>query len=198
MHAYLIITTSASQAKEWVSGKAKDAKSVVLEFPVKTVKDTETLKKSVSLSYAKPTLIYLSNIELASLPAQNALLKMIEEPQKNICFVLHTTNKEKVIETIKSRCKIEMLTHRVEATQDTTAQEFYTLNTPKRLAVISKISKRPEAKEFLEKVIRVGHTKLKNGDNVGDILEQAVMTTNAIDANANIALQLTNFVIHID
>lgn len=197
MHAYLIVTTSNFQAKEWVSDRAKKTKAVVLDFPTKTVIDAKRLRKSTSLSFAKQTIIFIPNIEQASLPAQNALLKMLEEPQNNINFILHATNKEKVIETIKSRCKIEILRYYPDITPTLDTKDFYTLNTQERLSVVSKISKRPEAKEFIDKVIRLGHMKLKNGESVGDILELAVLTADAIDANANVTLQLTNFVVQI-
>jgi len=38
--------------------------------------------------------------------AQNALLKLLEEPPKHVYFCLCTTNPEKVIDTVKDRCQI--------------------------------------------------------------------------------------------
>ncbi len=38
--------------------------------------------------------------------AQNALLKLLEEPPKHVYFCLCTTNPEKVLETVKDRCHI--------------------------------------------------------------------------------------------
>lgn len=54
----------------------------------------------------KESQIYvLCGIENASIPAQNALLKIIEEPPKNIGFMLVTTQGYPVLPTITSRCR---------------------------------------------------------------------------------------------
>lgn len=50
--------------------------------------------------------VLLSHIEQASIPAQNALLKILEEPPPQIKFFLTTTSKEAVLETILSRCEV--------------------------------------------------------------------------------------------
>lgn len=49
--------------------------------------------------------VYVINgIDLLTLEATNSLLKFLEEPNKNTYAFLLTTNKKKVIDTIKSRC----------------------------------------------------------------------------------------------
>ncbi|WP_425380026.1 DNA polymerase III subunit delta' [Spiroplasma endosymbiont of Stenodema calcarata] len=49
--------------------------------------------------------VYVINgIDLLTLEAANSLLKFLEEPNKNTYAFLLTTNKTKVIDTIKSRC----------------------------------------------------------------------------------------------
>ena len=42
---------------------------------------------------------------MLSTAASNALLKTIEEPPKRVVFILATTNPERVINTIQSRCQ---------------------------------------------------------------------------------------------
>ena len=51
----------------------------------------------------KPRFILIDNIELLSISSVNALLKILEEPNDNINFVLINNNK-KVLPTLKSRC----------------------------------------------------------------------------------------------
>ena len=48
----------------------------------------------------------IKEIQNATLPAQNKLLKVIEEPQKFDRFIFTTTNLDAVLPTIKSRCQI--------------------------------------------------------------------------------------------
>ena len=51
----------------------------------------------------KPRFVLIDNIELLNINSVNALLKIIEEPNKNIYFILINNNK-KILPTLKSRC----------------------------------------------------------------------------------------------
>ena len=60
-----------------------------------------TLNKSSFNS--KPRLILIDNIDLLNINAVNSLLKILEEPNDNINFILINNNK-KILPTLKSRC----------------------------------------------------------------------------------------------
>ena len=47
----------------------------------------------------------IDECHMLSTAASNALLKTIEEPPKNVIFILATTNPERVLKTIQSRCQ---------------------------------------------------------------------------------------------
>ena len=51
----------------------------------------------------KPRLVLIDNIELLSINSVNALLKILEEPNDNIYFIL-INNHKKILPTLKSRC----------------------------------------------------------------------------------------------
>jgi DNA polymerase-3 subunit delta' len=51
----------------------------------------------------KPRLVLIDNIELLNINSVNALLKILEEPNENIYFILINNNK-KILPTLKSRC----------------------------------------------------------------------------------------------
>ena len=51
----------------------------------------------------KPRFVLIDNIELLNISAVNALLKILEEPNNNINFILINNNK-KILSTLKSRC----------------------------------------------------------------------------------------------
>jgi DNA polymerase-3 subunit delta' len=51
----------------------------------------------------KPRFVLIDNIELLNINSVNALLKILEEPNDNINFILINNNK-KVLPTLKSRC----------------------------------------------------------------------------------------------
>lgn len=55
-------------------------------------------------------IVYLPDVHLLHLEAQNALLKILEEPGDNNYFFLATSQPQKLIPTILSRCQIITLT----------------------------------------------------------------------------------------
>jgi DNA polymerase-3 subunit delta' len=51
----------------------------------------------------KPRLVLIDNIELLNINSVNALLKILEEPNDNIYFIL-INNRKKILPTLRSRC----------------------------------------------------------------------------------------------
>lgn len=69
---------------------------------VEKILEDQTLKPMIS-----PCKVYvINNIDKATIQAQNKLLKVLEEPNKNVFFILSATNLDAVLSTVKSRCKI--------------------------------------------------------------------------------------------
>jgi DNA polymerase-3 subunit delta' len=66
-------------------------------------------------SFIKPInhpykIFIINNFDVSTEEAQNKLLKVLEEPQQNVFFLLGVKNEEKVLPTIKSRCeKVKIL-----------------------------------------------------------------------------------------
>ena len=66
-----------------------------------------------AISYSQKTsfdnnyrIVLIDNIEFLNIYSSNALLKIIEEPNEKLIFILIHNNSKKIIETIKSRCII--------------------------------------------------------------------------------------------
>ncbi|NLG57686.1 MAG: DNA polymerase III subunit delta' [Clostridiales bacterium] len=53
--------------------------------------------------------VVLEDFDLFTVPAQNALLKAIEEPDQATSFILTATNEKAVLSTILSRCRLQRL-----------------------------------------------------------------------------------------
>lgn len=68
----------------------------------------EIINKSSYASYSKemPQLIVIWQAEKITLPAQNALLKILEEPPANFQIILIASTQAHLIETITSRCQL--------------------------------------------------------------------------------------------
>ena len=52
----------------------------------------------------RPRFILIDNVENLNINSSNALLKIIEEPNENVFFILIHNDKKKIINTLKSRC----------------------------------------------------------------------------------------------
>ena len=52
----------------------------------------------------KPRFILINNIEFLNINSANALLKVLEEPNKGVFFILIHNNSKKIKDTITSRC----------------------------------------------------------------------------------------------
>jgi len=94
----------------------------------------ETVRQLQELSSFKPyswpiSLFILSQLETASLPSQQALLKILEEPPAHIRLLLFCTTSQSLLPTILSRCQllnVESDTARnQQETNQGTAQTWY-------------------------------------------------------------------------
>lgn len=75
-------------------------KAIVVE-DIEEIIDTSNI-----LPLENPYKIYiLNNFDEANITSQNKFLKTLEEPPKNVVFLLNTTKTEMVLDTIKSRCE---------------------------------------------------------------------------------------------
>lgn len=72
------------------------------------IDDIRALRDAVKLSpvSAKKKVYIIDECHMLTTEASNALLKTLEEPPEHVIFVLATTEGEKVLPTIKSRCTI--------------------------------------------------------------------------------------------
>jgi DNA polymerase III delta prime subunit len=187
VHAYLI---TGPQAVNQIDTHIQKIGVIAIEFEIQKVEDVKPLREFLSLSQPRKTAIIIKNIHQASVEAQNALLKALEEPQENIVFLLTAITEETVLPTILSR--VEIITVQSAQASDTnqTASKFLQGSTAEKLAITSKIKTREDAIDFISGVI----------ETTKDIalLESATAAYSALAANGNIQLHLTNFVIKID
>lgn len=118
---------------------------------------------------SKNKAIILKNSQDITTEAQNALLKILEEPPPNTIVILTASNKETLLPTILSRCKIIKL----KKTFDLSEKEFVrhqtilasltTLSINEKLKLAQDYGKnKEEASIFLEKIIITARQQLIN------------------------------------
>lgn len=91
-----------------------------------TVLDIETARSIISFAQSPYTgeKIALISFHTASLPAQNALLKVLEDPRGDMRFILLTTDTSNLIDTVLSRVQHVPLGDSSQTIQDKHAREF--------------------------------------------------------------------------
>lgn len=72
------------------------------------IDDVRALKEAVhTLPYESPYKVYIiDEVHMLTKEAFNALLKTLEEPPEYVVFILATTEEEKLLDTILSRCQV--------------------------------------------------------------------------------------------
>lgn len=72
------------------------------------IDDIRELKEAVhTLPYESERKVYIiDEVHMLTKEAFNALLKTLEEPPSHVIFILATTEEEKLLDTIKSRCQV--------------------------------------------------------------------------------------------
>lgn len=68
------------------------------------ISQIRSVLERLSITSKLGRLVWIEEANLLTLPASNALLKALEEPGQNTLFVLTLKNKDKLLETIRSRC----------------------------------------------------------------------------------------------
>lgn len=63
--------------------------------------------------YNLPTLLFLGDLDKYSLPLQEGMLRLLEEPPQNLIIILYAQNKSQILATITSRCQFQSLSEKL-------------------------------------------------------------------------------------
>jgi len=127
--SYLIISKNQEERIEYTTKLCDELlisefDRTVVEIQTETTKKSDKIQKSIGIEeirsfqkklYLKPlkSLLKAGIIhanDTLTIQAQNALLKVFEEPPDNTILIITSTNKEMILETLCSRCTIVELT----------------------------------------------------------------------------------------
>jgi len=201
MHAYLFSGPDVDEVTKKVADFISDRKLKAIEFHLETIGQVRDLKNFVKLAQDANTIILIKNIDHATVPACNAFLKTLEEPQKNVQFILTASSVHSILPTIVSRCQVVKVTSsKRQVTRFENLEKFLSASVGGKLATIDKIRGREEALSFIENIIYQLHGTLHHQDKdlktIAQNLEFANFTLSALKANGNVGLQLTNFTLN--
>lgn len=141
------------------------------------IDDIRELKEAVhTVPYESPYKVYIiDEVHMLTKEAFNALLKTLEEPPAHVIFILATTEEEKLLPTIISRCQVFRMrepsrTEIATMVVDVAKQEKFTLGADAaNLIAIAADGSFRDALSITQKVF------LASGDAVGEVDEVAAI-----------------------
>lgn len=202
MHAYLLVGTNYGRVEERIETLVKATRSKVIEFNLEKIVDVRNLSSFTKLSLNSPTTILLKNIDKATHEALNAFLKNLEEPQKNLTYVLTAEKATGLLPTIVSRCQVILVGgKKADKKGIEFTERFLAMPATKKLREIEFIRKREDAQNFTKDLIYGMHKLFISGKKghyrLSKNLRFANKTLVNLNANGNVTLQLTNLIFHL-
>lgn len=203
MHAYLISGDNQNLIKKEVDRIVSLKNAQILNYQIDKISKVRQLEHFTKLKIAKPTIILIENIQSASTAALNAFLKSLEEPQKNLTYVLTCNTIYNLLPTILSRCQIINLkkTKKINEGEEKRYHDFFLNSSGQKFQTLKEIKSRQEAVEFFEKLILFLHQMLHSNKEDKYTIAKALLAANqtykALKLNGNVKLQLANFIVNL-
>lgn len=200
MHAYLVVGKDRREVDKEVGIVVKTINSTKLEFPFSKIEDVRELGKFISLKLGTSTCIILKNVDKTTDEALNAFLKILEEPQENLYFILTADNLYNLLPTIISRCQVIAANSLRSTVYSKDITEFFSKSLSEKFNAVGKIKKREDAINFLEELFMFTHENLtKSSSYVKSIRNLKIenSTINNLEANGNVSLQLINLIVNL-
>lgn len=142
-----------------------------------SIEEIKNLRRETGIFNKLKRIYLLQNFHVSSIEAQNAFLKLLEEPPKNVLFVLTTDNEEKLIPTIKSRVKTIHLEKKVSTKLNPKIKEVI------EKFIESKGFKFPTEEIALDDIIIFFHDRLKTDKKSGLIIKETLRIKSLLENN---------------
>jgi DNA polymerase III delta prime subunit len=201
MHAYLLISKDQDCIQKKVSEIAQSHNALVTPFDLQKIADVRELQTVTKLALSSPIVFFIQNVHTATSDALNAFLKQLEEPGKNVFYILSASSEDKVLPTIVSRCQvIRIMNYELRIKEEHDKNNLFTEPIGIQLQILDKIKKRDEAIEFLQSLIENLHrdlTQNKSSDLslITSYLSHAQHALTALEKNGNVTIQLARFIV---
>ena len=149
-----------------ITPEIEDKKGIIRKKDIKIIQIRELQKKlSLSPYFGKYKVAIIDDAERLTVSAQNALLKTLEEPEKNTVIILVCHNLEKILATIKSRCVVKKfglvgeedlmkISNQLENRKEMIVWSLGRPGLAIKLLDEKELSVKKEIKENLEKILR--------------------------------------------
>lgn len=209
MHAYIVTGgTGDSRAKHITQLLTPDTELIHLqaEKTTITIKQIHDLITTLSITGPRPRLVWVEEAQQLTLPAQNALLKMLEEPPRATTFYLTCQTKSSLLPTIVSRAahmQIEVTETSPSTSILSELKTIMSLSPGDRLVSIAKRD-RNESIDWISEIELALRTKLSDPNlttgNYSMLVKIARLAQDAhtqLAANCSVSLVTQNFLLSL-
>lgn len=201
MQSFLIVSKDKQKQKEYLADFFTQEK--LQAFDIVRVKEEgaigidhiRTIQKALFLKpLGDKKAIVIYNAQNATLQAQNALLKMLEEPPSHTIIILTAAKKESLIPTIQSRCQIIELA-KEEENDATLVPELQSLSIAEKLVLAEKVGKSKDtALLWVEDAIRMYRDRLRTKPSHASLtaitfLQKAYTTVQTTNVSPRLVLE---------
>ena len=166
------------------------------------IEQVRELKKNLSLKpYSAPVkLAFIPEAEKLTLPAQNALLKTLEEPSPKSLIILSSSNPKLLLPTIVSRCQIIRLPSEPQMEiNKSVINHLLNSGVGERLKIAAQYSQnKEEAIKFTQIQLLIWREKLlkNHSPQVVENIRRLQATLQMLQANVNPGLALGNLLLN--
>ncbi len=157
MQSFLVVAKEKAKTSAYISNFIKEKGIDPIDIDLQTfekamgIEDVRNIQKKIFLKpfKGKTKAVVIQAYENITTEAQNALLKVLEEPPANTIIIISAAKKELLLQTIISRCKI------IELKQETTNlihnEEILAFNNSLNLLLKGKIGDKLKAAQDIAK-----------------------------------------------
>jgi DNA polymerase III delta prime subunit len=167
-----------------------------------TIKQIHELNGPLSIQARLPRIVWIEEANLLTIPSQNALLKMLEEPPANTNFYLTCSSKSSLLSTILSRTKSIRLTNNISIVDSAVLTEIKRVMSLSPGDRITNIIKRDRKESItwicqielaLKDKLRSKNLTDNNLQMLAKIAKSALKSHSALLANCSVGLVTQNF-----
>ena len=169
------------------------------------IKDIITLQSQLSITPRLPRIIWIEEANLLTPPAQNALLKLLEEPPRQASFYLTCDSHQSLLPTIRSRCSHLALATSAPIASTILADLKVTLaqSPGARLANIPKLD-RPQAIQYFHQLEAALKEQLSSGAKsipqykfLAQLAHGVQLALEQLTHNVGVTLVYESFLLHL-
>ncbi len=199
MISHLLISEKRRQADKYVKQNFSVNENLFFEITPSatkyTIADVKQVLADIKVFNSQKRLYYFPDFDNSSVDAQNAMLKMLEEPPANVHFVLTAQSTSRLLPTIVSRTKVVNVGPRSIPTLDSgTAHALEQFLEKKSLKGLDfkafTVKDGKEAREICDQIV-VFFRKLMSKDKSAPVVMKEGLRLRALMENNNLTPQMT-------